>query len=428
MAHLSTNDLNIYKIARTLGHATFDLGQLCLSVKNNPFSKYKPIGASVSEQIPDSTYASEHYGLVGKAFNNRDSLFNADLSWTYSRPSAPYLRIRDFYRYFHDAKPCMMQAMGSSFTLDLVQLSPGSLLFYLLFNSGALANKPFSKDGGINTNSVNGAVDSSDLAYNIAVEDVVFDMGGNPLTLLDANYPSYLGVVIFTTAGAFVQEIFSTYPIANGNTYQADMFRISAASLNLNVGEYVAVACAKQVQDSFTYYLPVHGTSWYPARFTLSVGGISNYKALNMGIATSAVGIFVTSLTTTQSDIFVKVRLYNYSGKSLTIQISGNTKFQLEVAVTGSVVDSQTEETVNINRTQTALLSTDYNSNDLTIADKGYGDLVYKITNIWSNSSSSGATAINSGQININPVLKFRGTTAFPNYRLTPMFAVNYGA
>jgi hypothetical protein len=81
MAHLTANDLNIYKIARTIGHATVDLGKLCTSIKVNPLSKYKPMYINkTGADVVDNDYSAARFGVFGPAFTSVNNLKTDTLS------------------------------------------------------------------------------------------------------------------------------------------------------------------------------------------------------------------------------------------------------------------------------------------------------------------------------------------------------------
>ena len=140
----------------------------------------------------------------------------------------------------------------------------------------------------------------------------------------------------------------------------------------------------------------------------------------------------MTSILTTGSDVYVTVRVTNNSGRTLVIAIGtvsgSNPKFTIEARITGSVVDMQTGNTVQIDRTQTNATIA-YPSTDQTVNAGASVDLVYKLTRIWSNSATEAQRAIESGSVNINAKLIFKNIAGayFPSQGMTPL-TVTYGS
>lgn len=447
MAHLTANDLNIYKIARTIGHATVDLGKLCTSIKVNPLSKYKPMYINkTGADVVDNDYSAARFGVFGPAFTSVNNLKTESLDWTYERPAAPYFRIKDFLGYFHDAIPCFMQAAGATFVLDLVQTAPDTFPFYLLFGDGSQykKNKPFVAGGGIGTGT---ALSADDLAYNLAAEDINFFDGSAYHKLMDPNYSTYLGLVIFPSSGngsptlLFPTE--TSYPLTNQGILENDMFKIQTGSLNLSIGDYIAVACARRTEDDLPayYYFPVYSTPKYPARFNLRVGGLERYPIQYMGISAVIPGTdpedhiySTTSINTTSTDVYLKVRVHNNSGKPLTIVKNGNVKFSMHVDLEGSVEDLQTGNTRTIpaSSSSTAVRNTMtlLVDNDVTIPNGSHGVLYFKIEKIWQDDETVTAIGVASGYVKVKPILKFRNNgTNFPIYNngSAPEYTVNWG-
>lgn len=119
MARITANDLNIYNIARTIGHATVDLGRLCTSVKNNMWSKYRPVSFNKTEALTVNDrkavnwgYSMQSYSLsnLGAMLTSLRSVGSGKPCWSNLPPGSgsgqyPYYRIRDFEGYNHDANP-----------------------------------------------------------------------------------------------------------------------------------------------------------------------------------------------------------------------------------------------------------------------------------------------------------------------------------
>ncbi len=454
MAHLPTDltndNLNIYKIARTIGHATRDLGKLCKSVKNNMFSRFKPMYLpNTVQDLANPTaqdYADNHYGVYGGAYY-RDSLFNYTNAWVYERPQDPYNRIRDYRGYFHKAVIPFMQANGTEFVVDAVQEEPDSFCFYMLFRDGRYGNKPFKKGVGIDTSTTDTAVPAADLPYNMTIEDLVFDTGAasgaasGTVSLLDNTYHSYLGFVIFNAAGTVKKELFSESYVSKPSEENRSMYIIRTTSLvdptsiaTLPIGIYKAIACAKYVgEDAYdTFYMPVYSTSEYPAKFNLNIGGLDKYEVQFIGVCdtNTSSSQFVTALTvaTTTDEVFVKVRFRNKSGRQLIILPSGlnRPKIGLRIAFSGSV-SRNGQDPIPISRNpeyRTTMLrpgegTTAYSAN-IIVADKNYVDIVYRIQNIWSEDGTSGSRAIESGNLTLALSYRLANTNDFTPKAGTP--------
>lgn len=405
-------------IQQALGVDTGGLYELCTAAQINVFARYKPNGLT-GARPSDAQIATARYNLWAKATSSRASLASMALGWTYNGAAAPYYRQLDFHRYYNGAVCPFMQANGDRLLVDLVSGNARSAAFYMLMRSGALANKPFVQGGGIGSSGT--AVPSTRLDYCISVEDLGFDSGGGSYhSILGA----YLGLVIFSGT-TYRGEIWASTAVAQLGTRDNNMFIVPTGDLDIAPGTYTAVACAKKTDSGLTYYLPVYDDASYPARITLVVGGVDYYKQDRVGLATTATGSTVTRMTTTASDIYVRMRLYNNTGSSVTLNVRDG-RFVLSTRITGTVVDQS--GTHSIDRTQTSSLV--YPTSDITVADGGYGDMVFRITNIWSNSASSSPTLIESGTLDIAPTLQFyRGgtMTAFPLYGLARLLTVTYG-
>lgn len=396
-----------------------DLGTLCTHANINIFSKYKPNAVTGYDQPSDAVLATNRYGLAAIATNSRNALATLALGWTYHGAQAPYFRQLDFDRYYNGAVCPFMQANGPQLLVDLVSGNARSAAFYMLMKSGALANKPFVQGGGIGSSGT--AVPSTRLDYCITVEDLGFDSGsGSYHSILGA----YLGLVIFSGT-TYRGEVWASTAVAQLGTRDNNMFLVPVDGIDIAPGTYTAVACARKSESGLTYYLPVYDDASYPARLTLVVGGVDYYKQDRVGLATTATGSTVTRMTTTASDIYVKMRLYNNTGSSVTLNVRDG-RFILSTRITGTVVDYS--GTHSIDRTQTSSLA--YPTSDVIVADGGYTDLVFSITNIWSNSAGTSPTLIESGSLDIAPTLQFyRGGTAtdFPLYGPARLLTTIYG-
>lgn len=391
-------------IQQALGTSTGNLGTLCTHRNINVFARWKPIWLT-GDRPTDAQIATARYGLAARATSSRSSLATMSLAWTYNKAQAPWFRQLDFDRYYNGAVVPFMQANGQSLLVDLVSGNTASAAFYMLMRTGALANKPFSQGGGIGSSGT--AVPSNRLDYCITVEDLGFDSGGG--TYHDI-MGAYLGLVVFS-GSTYKGEIWASVPVAALSYRDNDMFLVPLADLDVAPGNYTAVACAKQ-SDGLTYYLPVYDDASYPARFSLIVGGVDYYKQDRVGLALTTTGATTTRMTTTASDIYVKMRIYNNTGRSVTLNVRDG-RFVLSTRIRGTVVDYT--GTHSIDRTQTSGVV--YPTSDITVADGGYGDMVFDITNIWSNSAGTQPTLIESGELDIAPTLQFyRGgtTTDFP--------------
>ncbi len=408
-------------IQQALGVDSGNLGVLCTSPNINIFAKYKPIGITGYEQPTAAQLLAARYGLSARATNSRNSLRTMAMGWTYNGAIAPYYRQLDFDRYYNGAIVPFMQANGDTLLVDLVSGNANPALFYMMMRSGALANKPFSAASGIAQSGT--AVPSNRLDYCLTVEDIGFDSGGGTWhDILGA----YLGLVIFQGT-SYRGEVWASQAVAQLSTRVNEMFNVPTSSLDLAPGTYQAVACAKKTEGSLTYYLPVYDDASYPTRFSLVVGGVDYYKQDRVGLAlTSTASSTTTMLTTTASTIYVRMRLYNQTGHSVTLNVRDG-RFVLSTRITGTVVDQT--GTHSIDRTQTSGIA--YPTSDVTVADGSYAELTFAITNIWSNNASTTPSFIESGSLNIVPSLQFyRGgtTTDFGQYGVPRVLGCNYGS
>lgn len=388
-----------------------DLGTLCQHPNINIFSKFKPNAVTGYDQPSDATLATNRYGLAAVATNSKNALATMALGWTYHGAQAPYFRQLDFDRYYNGAPIPFMQANGQSLLLDLVSGNASPALFYMLMNAGALANKPFVAGQGIGSSGT--AVPSNRLDYCIAVEDLGFDSGGGTYHSLMG---AYLGLVIFQGT-TYKGEVWSSVPVAELSQRENNMFNVPTNTLSLAQGTYTAVACAKQGN----YYLPVYNHADYPTRFTFVVGGVDSYAQDRIGLALTQGGTYSTLLRTNQSDIYLKMRLYNQTGRSITLNVRDN-RFRVSTRITGS-----TDTTASIDRTQVSQLISP--TSDPTIADGGYVEMIFGLTNIWSNTAGQAPTVFTEGDLTIVPSLQFisGGSAAdFPLYGPARILAVTY--
>ncbi len=111
---LTLQEMNPYRIARYIGHATTDIGALCASIKVNRWCPHRPIAAMQDADLTDAQRQALNWGYnIPHAQNLRDLLNAARIigpgrpCWTSTRPShanCPYFRFHDFIGYDHGAK------------------------------------------------------------------------------------------------------------------------------------------------------------------------------------------------------------------------------------------------------------------------------------------------------------------------------------
>jgi hypothetical protein len=445
MSHLIDGQTNVYVIARTLGHCSVDVGQLCTSTKINKFSKAKPFRYNAPNFASDSAQTAAlvaaKYGFTGPVFTGKAALFsgtpaNGAMNYNYERPNQ-YCRERDFLNYFHHAQPCFMQAVGRTFTIDLMPINPDPVLFYLLMNyttngsQGLLSNKAFSTESGIDR--TNTAVkDPNDLPCNICIEDLTFaDAQGSYNFNLLGQYAAYLGIVVDKGSGQesvrYVECFESTYPVEEQTTVHDEMYKVGTSSLttDLPIGTYSAVACAKLNDGSFDYYLPVFSKRSFPAKFTLNCGGLSNYAIEYRGLGETATGNFMAELTGSSVDeVYLKIRFYNKRGRSLDVLVSGNIKICLQYTVqsvdlgggTTSVEDERGENYITVDKTKdtvTFYYPNPSDVNSVSIQNNDYAEFVFKIVNPFQNDDTiSGLARLAGSYVNITPKVKFKAGTS----------------
>lgn len=401
-----------------------DDGKLCTHPNINKFAKYKPNNIQQDEEPTDAQLLTIRYALAARATNNRASLATMALDWVYSGAQAPYFRKLDFHRYYNGAPIPFMQANGQNLIVDLIAGNANPALFYMLMNDGAMANKPFVDGAGIGTSGT--AVPANRLQYCIAVEDLGFDLGSSTfLSIMGA----VLGLVIFRGT-TYKGEVWASQPVAHLSQRENNMYNVSTGSLSLAPGTYTAVACAKLTDGNFTYYLPVYNHADYPTRFTFVVGGMDYYKQDVRGISLSSSGSWSNDLSfngNTYSDLYVMVRLYNQTGRSVTLGSVTDGRFILSTTIStiNPVVDAQGSHTFS--RTQVSQLVSP--TVDPTIADGSYVEMVFKVTNIWSANAGSSPSLIESGKLQISPTLQFYSggaATDFGLYGLTRLMTATH--
>ncbi len=402
--------LLIEEICSALGVNSRNLGVLCQSANINIFAKYKPLSLTGDEQLSDALILNARYGLHAIATSIRSNLRTMELTWTYNGARNPYNRELDFHRYYN-AAPCpFMQANGESLELDIISGDSQPALFYLLMASGALANKAFSSASGISSSSP--AVPSDRLAYCITAEELGFWDGGAYHELLADGTTTHLGLIIFNNNGNYVDSVWARAPLAILPQRDNDMFIIPLDGLVLQEGTYTAIYCARVVEEGHTYYLPVFNDSRYPARVPLEVGGFENYVQARLGLAASVGDNPAISITTGSNSLFIVMRLYNNGPNTIRITGGFNEKFTLVARVTGNVVDNTGN--VSIDRTQTtAQLISPSSGQQVSVAPGGYIDLIYSLSNIWSNNSSTSPSRIDSGSLTIGGALMYSGTREY---------------
>lgn len=128
--------MDVYRIARYIGHATVDIGSLCASVKVNIWSKKRPIAANTDEDLTDLVRQSLNWGYVITEYTDLRAMLTAARAigvgkpcWTSTKPSAqsPHYRMHDFIGYDHFAEaPFPWEFAGSGKTI----YRGGKLRFY----------------------------------------------------------------------------------------------------------------------------------------------------------------------------------------------------------------------------------------------------------------------------------------------------------
>ena len=112
---LTLQDMNPFRIARYIGHATKDVGALCASIKVNRWCPHRPIAAQQDEDLTDVQRQALNWGYNIIEYQDLPSLLTAARAigpgmpcWTSTRPShasCPHFRIHDFIGYDHKAEP-----------------------------------------------------------------------------------------------------------------------------------------------------------------------------------------------------------------------------------------------------------------------------------------------------------------------------------
>ena len=415
-------------IQKALGTDLTDVISLCKHPNIKMFARYKPCAYEGEETPTQQQYADNCFFVKAVATTNKNSLYSMALGWTYEG-AGQYCRQLDFDGYYNDPKIPFMQANGSTLVVDLISGNANPAMFYMFMRTGALANKPFSASSGIATSGT--AVPSNRLAYCMTIEDIGFYDGSAIHGILDANATAKLGLVVFDTGGTYKGEVWATRKVEILSTRYNEMFLVATDSIGLAPGTYTAVACCQltDLGGGLIYYLPVFNDADYPARFPLVVGGIDYYKQDRQGISLSDSSGWANDISyngNSQSDIYVKMYLYNQTGRSVTLNVRDN-RFALstKVSTINPVVDSRGSHTFE--RTQTSQLWLP--TSDVTVASGGYAELIFKITNIWGESAGSSPTLIESGKLLVEPTLQFvsGGTsTDFPLYGPQRTFTVTH--
>jgi hypothetical protein len=385
------------------------------------------------EQTMDAQMAASHYSYKGFYTTSKSALKTGSLGWIYDRPSNSY-RIRDFKKYYHDAPPCLMQAAGTEFAVDMVRDNPYGFPFYILFRNAhpSITNKKFEK--GVGISNATAVSNSTYFASCMTIEDLYTDDGyGSTYKVLDQYNPSYLGWVIFPAVGNNVYEYFSQVPLAGQSSSTAvdnDMFILNltnfSATLNLDMGYYTAVACARRAEEGLYSYMPVYGNSGFPARFTLDVGGLRYYPIQYVGVSESIEGPYTQTLTTSGDAVFIKIVMYNRTDRQVSIHVQDGTQGQvLRAKVTlGVTIDpiiysgTGSSEVPYTTRWSQALVppttsgGQTVNANTINIDSGSSGAIIYKLSNIWSTDGGTSQPQYvdSNSQITISPKLNFRNT------------------
>lgn len=412
-------------IQQALGTSEKDLGALCTHASIKMFSRKKPCITQGYDTPDDATYAANYYYVKAIATSVRGDLYSMALGWTYEGAQAPYYRQLDFDGYYNAPKTPLMQANGQSLTVDLVAGNAPPALFYMLMRSGALANKAFSTASGIATSGT--AVPSNRLAYCMSVEDLGFYDGGSYHTLIGAR----LGLVIFDANGDYAGEVWAGRDVEVLNTRYNEMFNVPTNGLTLTPGTYTAVACARKSDLSLGYvYMPVFNDASYPARFTFIVGGFDNYKQMRWGVSLSEAVSNAQSVTTKLDDVYVTMRFYNDSDNAITIATGSNAKFQLVTEFVGTIVRNGVTQTIDRTVANGKAYRTSMILNSgttVSIAAGSYGELLYKVENIWSLDGTSGGQQLDSGSVSIKSSIYYNGGTEFDINTGHRVLTANYG-
>lgn len=399
-----------------------DVIALCKYSGINRFSIFKPCVFEGWESPTRDQISANHFFVKAAATTIKNNLLSMSLDWDYEGADQ-WCRVLDFDGYYHQAPEPFLLVNGSPMRADLISGNADPAMFYMLMRSGPLANKAMSEAG------IGQATATSYLDYCMTVEDIGFYASGTYHSLLGAQ----LGMVFFNSGGTAVAEVWAVnhgsgsqsgqpMPVSvNYSVRETDMYNIPTRNLSLTVGTYTGVACARKEYPegtgNYVYLLPYNQKSGYPARVTFNVGGIENYKQQRWGVATSGIVSSTQTITTTASTVYVTMRLYNSSGFDITIYggTAENGKFTLKTTVSGSIVDGQTEEEIDIYREQpsSAIVYPD-TITSITIQNGTYGEIVYAVTNIWSNDGTHVPARIQSGNVVIASELYYQGANAFP--------------
>lgn len=396
-----------------------DVIALCKYSGINRFSIFKPCVFEGWESPTRDQISANHFFVKAAATTIKNNLLSMSLDWDYEGADQ-WCRVLDFDGYYHQAPEPFLLVNGSPMRADLISGKADPAMFYMLMRSGPLANKAMSEAG------IGQATATSYLDYCMTVEDIGFYASGTYHSLLGAQ----LGMVFFNSGGTAVAEVWATkndngmiidMPVSvNYLVRETDMYNIPTSGLSLSIGTYTGVACARKEYPegtgSYVYLLPYNQKSGYPARVTFNVGGIENYKQQRWGVATSGIVSSTQTITTTASTVYVTMRLHNSSGFDITIYggTTENGKFTLKTTVSGSIVDGQTEETIDINREQpSSSIVYPASGTSITIPNGTYGEIVYAVTNIWAPEGGSAPARIQSGSVSILSELYYQGTDKF---------------
>lgn len=411
-------------IQQALGVSDTDLITLCKHPNIKMFARYKPCAYEGEETPTQQQYADNYFFVKAVAATSKSALFSMAMGWTYEGADQ-YCRQLDFVGYYNAPKTPLMQANGQSLTVDLVAGNAPPALFYMLMRSGALANKPFSASGGIATSGT--AVPSNRLAYCMSVEDLGFYDGGSYHTLIGAR----LGLVIFDANGNYAGEVWAGRDVEVLNTRYNEMFNVPTTGLTLTPGTYTAVACARKSDLSLGYvYMPVFNDASYPARFTFIVGGFDNYKQQRWGVSLSEAVSNDQAVTTKLDDVYVTMRFYNNSDNAITIATGSNAKFQLVTEFVGTIVRNGVTQTIDRTVANGKAYRTSMILNSgttVSIAAGSYGELLYKVENIWSLDGTSGGQQLDSGSVSIKSSIYYNGGTEFDINTGHRVLTANYG-
>ena len=133
--------------------------------------------------------------------------------------------------------------------------------------------------------------------------------------------------------------------------------------------------------------------------------------AERVGVAEAVTDNPMRLLMTTASTVYVTMRITNNSKASLIITAGNNSKFTLVCGISGTVVDARGTHSISRTITTAAIYRPTTNQ---TVPVGGSVDLIYQITNIWSEDGTTDPQHIESGTLTLSPTLKLGGTDAYP--------------